>query len=220
MNKVLLLSAIITIFSLTTSAQIKKGAVLLGGQIGYLDYDSKFTNTQNKQKNGAALFNISAGMAFKENRTIGITATYYHTNDDNVNGGAVFNNTKYNSLNIDVFYRIYKKLAKDFYFFGEIGAGYTGNDEASTNLPNNTLVTKYVTSGVELHITPGVAYRVYKKLQVELAMLRIGQTSYSHQTRTSQPSDPNDYSQNGFYFNSNLSNNFLNNLALGFKLVL
>lgn len=220
MNKVLLLTAVAAIFNLTVSAQIKKGSILLGGQIGYYDYNGKFATTQNKQKNGAALFNISAGMAIRENKAVGIAATYYHINDDYATGGSLYNNTKYNRLNIDAFYRLYKKLAKDLYMFGEIGAGYVGIDETSASLPSNTIVTKYITSGGELYITPGVAYRIYKKLQVELVMPRIGETNYTHQKRTTQPSSPDDYTRNGFYFNSSLNGNFLGNLALGFKLVL
>jgi hypothetical protein len=220
MKQLLLLTAIITIFNSTLSAQIKKGSILLGGQIGFIDYNGKFSTTQNKQKNGAALFNISAGTAISENKVLGIAASYYHTNDDYANNGSVYSNTKYNRLNIDAFYRLYKKLAKDLYLFGEIGAGYIGSDETSANLPNNTIVTKYMTMGGELYVTPGVAYRIYKKLQVELVIPRIVETNYTNQKRTTQPTSPDDYTRNGFYFNSSLNGNFLGNLALGFKFVL
>jgi hypothetical protein len=220
MNKVLLLTAIIAIFNLTTSAQIKKGSILLGGQIFFDNQDANYTNTQNKQKNQVANFNISAGTALSENKVLGLSVTYSHYINDYVSSGLVNYNSNSDSYNFDVFYRVYKKLAKDFYFFGEMGAGYFGSNQTDINVPGNTNKTKYRTSGAELYLTPGIAYRIYKKLHVELVIPQIAGTSYSVQKRNSLPVNLDDYKQNHFRFNTNLNSSFLNNIGLGFKFVL
>jgi hypothetical protein len=220
MGKVLLLTVIIAIFNSPASAQIKKGSILLGGQISYNDANADYTNTQANRKSRVAIFNISAGTALSENKVLGITVTYWDYNNDYVNSGLVNHNVKFNSYNFDVFYRQYKKLVKDFYLFGEMGAGYIGSNETDTNVPGNNVKTRYTTTGAELYLTPGIAYRFYKKLQVELVMPQIAGASYSVRKTTSQPVSVDDNKQGAFIFSTNLNSSFLNNLGLGFKFVL
>ena len=177
MKKIFLLSTIIAIFNLTTSAQIKKGSLLLGGQVSYADVKSNYNTPQSDQKNKSAYFNVSVGTAFKENKVLGVSVSYGHFNSDYNYNGNSYTNIKSDRYNFDVFYRQYKKLAKDFYLFGELGGGYFGGNQTDTDIPSNNK-TKYTESGAELYLTPGIAYRIYKKLQVELVIPQIAGTSY------------------------------------------
>ena len=220
MKQTLFLFAITTCFNFIGSAQIKKGAILFGGQISYSDNNSKYPTTQANQKNQSAVFNITAGTAVSENKVFGIAATYSHFNNDDFNNGVLYDNVKVSGYHIDIFYRLYKKLAKDFYLFGEVGTGYFTNNQTQTNLPNNSSVTEYKTSGAELYITPGIAYRIYKKLQVELVTLRIGEAIYGVQKRKSQPVNADDYKENAFGFNTSFNGSPLSSMGIGFKLVL
>ena len=219
MNKVLMLSAIAAIFSLTTSAQIKKGSILLGGQIGFNDLKVDYNNAQPDQKNNNSLFSISVGTAIRENKVLGTSITYGHSDfDQNYNGNA-FVNSRSNYYGIDIFYRQYKKLAKDFYFFGELGAGYLGSDQTDTDIPGNNK-TKYTSSGGRVYLTPGAAYRIYKKLQVELLVPGIAGASYTVDKKTVAANNAFNSTQNRFGFNTSLNASFFYNLSLGFKFVL
>jgi hypothetical protein len=218
MKMIFLLSTVITIFNLTSSAQIKKGSVLIGGQISYADAKSHYNSTQPDQKNKSAVFNISAGKALKQNKVLGIAISYSHFNYDNNNGNIDYN-VNSDRYNFDVFYRQYKKLAKDFYIFGELGGGYFGGNQTDTDIPSNNK-TKYTESGVGLFLTPGISYRIYKKLHLELLLPQIAGVNYSVQKRSSLTNIQNNSKQNQFSFNTNLNASLLSNLGLGFRFVL
>lgn len=221
MKRTFLLSAAIIIFSFATRAQIKKGAILLGGQLSYNDAVSNYSNSQPGQKNKSAVFNIAAGKALKENKVLGIAISYTHFNSDYIynNNGNLYYNVNSNRYYLDVFYRQYKKLAKDFYLFGEIGAGYSGSKQTDTEIPANTK-TRLTESGGRMYLTPGIAYRIYKKLQVELLIPQIAGVNYAVQKRTSATSSANNSTQNQFGFNTSLNASWLSNVGLGFRFVL
>ncbi len=216
MKQILLLSALIFSFNLTTSSQIKKSSLLLGGQISYSDIKTEYKTAQPDQKNKYADFNISAGTALKENVVLGLSLGFGHTNLDYSYNGVSYINSKSDRYSFTVFYRQYKKLAKDFYFFGELGAGYIGSNQTDTDIPSN-IKTKYTRSGVQLYLTPGISYRIYKKLQVELLIPQIGGINYSVLNTKSPVIDSK---EDHFGFNTNLNSSFLSNLALGFRFVL
>lgn len=207
------------IISLSATAQIKKGAILLGGQISYADANANYSATQPDLKSRSANFNVSVGKAFKENKILGVSVSYGHFNSDYNYNGNTYTNIISNRYNFDFFYRQYMKLAKDFYFFGELGAGYVGGNETDTDIPGNSK-TKYTESGAELYLTPGIAYRIYKKLQVELLIPQIAGVNYIVQKRTLSANNPSDYRQDQLRINTNLNSSLLSNLGLGFRFVL
>lgn len=221
MKKICLLFGVIAIFSLTTTAQIKKGSILLGGQIGYNNAVSNYSSTQPDQKSNSAVFNIAAGKAFKEDKMLGAAISYSHFNADyNYNNiGNTYYNVNADRYNFDVFYRQYKKLAKDFYLFGEMGGGYFGGKQTDTDLPANAK-TRLTESGGRVYLTPGIAYRVYKKLQVELLIPQIAGINYAVQKRSSLSNSAGNSTQNQFGFNTSLNSSLLSNIGLGFRFVL
>lgn len=147
---------------------------------------------------------------------MGLYVGYGHAKSDNYYNGSYYANTKQDRYNLGVFFRNYKKLAKDFYFFGELGAGYNGSKQTDVNLPGNSQV-RYTQAGAELYLTPGISYRVFKKLQLELVIPQIAGLQYGVTKMTSQTSNSK---QDQFQFNTNLNSSLLSNLGLGFRFVL
>jgi hypothetical protein len=216
MKKTFLLSALISLFSLTLSAQIKKGSVLLGGQISAYHSKTHPSVIQSEQELNTVNFNISVGKAIKDNAVLGVYGTYAHAKSDNFYNGNSNYNSKLDIYKLGVFYRNYKKLAKDFYFFGELGTGYMGSKQIDNNVQGNNPI-RYTSTGAELYLTPGIAYRVFKKLQLELVIPQIAGMQYEVRKTTAQGSV---FKQDMFQFNTNLNSSLLNNLGLGFRFVL
>ncbi len=203
-----------------STAQIKKGAVLLGGQLGVYNFSSDYTsntppNTPQNQKSKGANFGIAIGTAIKDNVVVGINAGYGSSNNENTVGITSFTSTS-NQYNFGVFYRQYKSLGRNFYFLGEAGIGYTGGKQTETNTPVVNDVTRK-SSGVQLYVSPGIAYKVSKKLQLEILVPNIVSAGYTKNKTTSQI---NNSTQDNFSINTNLNGSPLNNFAVGFRFIL
>jgi hypothetical protein len=202
------------------TAQIKKGAILLGGQLGFNNSSGDYTsntppNTPQNQKSRGANFGIAIGSAIKDNVVVGINAGYGSYKNENTVGITSFTSTT-NQYNFGVFYRQYKSLGRNFYFLGEAGIGYNGSKQTDKNTPVVNDVTRK-SSGVQLYLSPGVAYQVSKKLQLEILVPNIVSAGYSKNKTTSQV---NNSTQDNFYINTNLNGPPLNNLAVGFRFIL
>ena len=202
MKQTLLLSTLISIFSLTSTAQIKKGSTLLGGQISFNRTDAGINTGQDLR---SAVFHIAAGKAYKENSVAGLYAEYAR-----FNAPGSFTADYYKA---GFFYRKFHKLAKDFYFFGEMGTGYMGSREKRFGINDVNIYQ----SGVELNVTPGLSYRVYKKLHLELS---IPQLAGIHYTVSKTRSVPDNFKQQAFGFNTNMTGTVLEAVGIGFRFVL
>src|ERR1700759_2551778 len=102
-----------------TQAQIKKKSTLLGGQIFYYTSNIDYSWNQSNQKEKDGAFNILIGRALKDNAVLGVAASYQPSTLNNFFNGSTFVNEKVNQYSFGVFYRQYKTLAKDFYFFAQ-----------------------------------------------------------------------------------------------------
>ena len=217
MKKTLLLTAFIAIFSLSASAQIKKGSIYLGGDISANSQKRDFGTSQPDFKNKYANFNISAGSFVKQNLVAGVYGGYGHGEFNNAYpGGSNFRDSKYDSYRFGLFARQYKKLAKDFYFFGELGTGYFGSNQTDVDMPVN-FTTKYKGDGAEFYLAAGASYRVYKKLYVELSIPRVVNLQYAVKKETSPGQT---IKENQLNLSTNLTSSIFNSLGLGFRFIL
>ena len=216
MKKNYLLLIATLLFTATISAQIKKGSISLGGQIVYYSSNADWNTAQPNQKNKNAVFGVTAGKAVKENLVAGIAVTYGSGRVNNFYNGISFINSKTDQYNFGIFYRRYVKLARDFYFFGEGGAAYISNAQTDTDTLGGNKI-KYSQAGGEISLAPGLSYRVFKKLHLEIIIPRIVNVQYAV---SKMRSSTQDFKQNQFLFNSSLNASPLNFLGIGFRVIL
>ena len=203
----------------TGHAQMKKGSVLLGGQLSYFSREYKHDDNQRAEISRNGTLGISAGKAFRENNFVGLEINYTIYRDISSYNGSDSVRTKGYILPIGVFIRSYKKLAGNFYIFGQTGGGVIiGNQTYSYKSPTGEVKTTQ--KGAYISLTPGVAYQVLKKMQVEITIPGIINTQYIITKRDSRDPQVQSSRYNQFSFSSNLNNTNLGWLGVGFKFVL
>ena len=218
MTKILLTLVIFMSFPFLASAQFDKGSILLGGQLAYSHYSTKYPQATTDASNYGS-FIVSAGKAITENQVFGINLTYNPTSIDNYNNyGLVALNYKNTGYGIGVFYRKYKSLGKEFFLFGEAGAGYTGSSATGKDSTDKKLLDGSTNSG-RIYLTPGIAYKISKKFFLELTIPDIFNAQYSNQ-KVSVPGTSYSNNTDQFSINTSLSSNPLNALGIGFRLIL
>ena len=198
------------------SAQIQKGSVFLGGDIQFANYKSSFSTAQPDEQSKNADFNIKVGKAFNDNSFWGVSLQYAPYSERN-NTMLAYPNTSAHTYSAGVFFRRYKNLAKDFYFFLEADAGFTYSKQTDRDDQQN-IQTTVRNSSVQIGLVPGLSYRVYKKLYLELLIPNIVSINYLH---GKQDGPVSNITQNTFGFRSNLSDTeSLNFVGVGFSFVL
>jgi hypothetical protein len=205
-TRILFSFAALFFISIAANAQITKGRYLLGGSFIY--NNSTINNTN------YIISNIQFGRVIKENTIVGIVGSVYE--DHNINYLS-----KIYSYSAGVFYRKYKPLGKNFYFFQEADVVYqharTYNYFSSGS---QSLLAK--SNGVTLSYIPGLSYSVRKRMQIELTMPNLASVSFTnYKTVDSQlPPGVGPQKGNAFSANINLNSNLLNNFGIGFKFLL
>lgn len=204
--------------ALTSGAQISKQSVLAGGQLFYYNEKTKDADLTKKSTSGA--YGISLGKAFKENSVVGFSFSYSPVKRTNYLNGYDTVALNYKQYDIGVFFREYKNLAKDFYFFGQVdGAFITANQTE-----NYKVAAAEVNSskrGGFISLTPGISYQVFKKMQLELTIPNILSMQYLVTKIDSQVPQVKTSEREEIMFYSNLNNNTsLSWLGVGFRFIL
>lgn len=222
MTKTLSCIALLICLSSVANAQFSKGDILLGGTLSWGSNKNTYSHSPGEFENSNGYFNISLGKAIRENAVAGLNLTYQpSTNSYNsVIGKVKLITTGYT---IGVFYRLYKNLGKEFYLFGEAGAAYSGSSSRTEDSLGNK-VSQGSSSGFQIYLYPGIAYKISKKFFLEVTIPQLFAASYSSSKTEPVPGVvvPDGYygsSKNlniGLYLNSN----FLSNLGIGFRLIL
>src|SRR6185312_3053069 len=175
MKTKILLSLVILFFAVVTvNAQITEGRYFLGGSIGFSTSNSK--NSQSADGQGNSLYtNIQLGKVIKDNTVAGVLLSYGYAN----NGLSNVISTKVTRYGAGGFYRKYKTIAKDFYFFGEAEAlyNYSKNRQGILQVGNHGTIT--TNNAGSLSFTPGLSYFIFRRIQMELLMQNIISISYT-----------------------------------------
>ncbi len=210
---------IMMVLSLSVSAQIKKGTVLLGGQLSYYDYDLVNGNSSEQSQDGGTL-SIQAGKAYNEDRVAGISITYSTTRRKLIssNSDSLINKDHYYSMG--AFLRQYKKLARDFYFFFQEDAAFiiSRRTTAPADVP---YAGKVKDIGGSLSVTPGISYQVFTRMQLELSLPNLVNMRYIY--REDRPDNPQSGGENSntFVLHTTFANNrFLDGVGVGFRFLL
>ena len=212
MCKILLTGVLLLSFSFVASAQFKKGDVLLGGLLSYNSSTSQYFPNQ-KVNNG--IFMISIGQAVKDNAVFGINLSYSPLSQKNDDPGS-FYDSKTNGYSAGVFYRVYKPLGKEFYFFGEGGANYIGSTSTAKDMSGAKISTA-TSNGGNIYIMPGLAYRISKKFFLELSIPNLLTVNYTSLKTTSNGSS---VTTDSFGAGVSLASNPLSSIGIGFRLLL
>ena len=171
MKGILLLAALLC-FSWSINAQIKKGTLIIVGQASYYQVDySPNTDYAKSSKNPSLV--ISVGKAYKDNNVWGISAGYLaNTFSNTIYIGGYEQSGDMNTYSASVFNRKYEKIITALYTFSDIGAGGSFSNYQSSK-----------TFSAFLYGTPGIAYRVRKKIFVELLLPNLVRLSYYNRKR-------------------------------------
>lgn len=216
MKKILSLSLLLITVNFMLIAQIKKDAVLLGGQLSYNNNSNNYLPNQNTQKSTGGNFNIIIGKAFKENTVAGFNVGYSYGKAENFYNGTSFYNSKSNQYNFGLFYRKYKKLGGDFYLFGEAGSNFFTSKQTSSDVSG---INKVITDGTGINVilSPGISYNLCKKFQLEIILPGIAGINYTSYKSTPQN---NNNKQQQFGISTSLNGSLLNSVGIGFRLIL
>ena len=211
--------------SFYANAQIKKGTVLLGGQIASGSFKRENSNsnsfpqpipTNRKEVSRSFTIGISAGKTIKENTVIGFI---FNTGNDKqtVNYSPTEFFTQKSSYNeTGLFLRKYKKLAKEFYIYGQGNAlvNFGKSSSSFTNPTNNSSSTQ---TGGTISFAPGIAYAFSKKLHLELSMQSLLTVQYFNSKINYTNPLISSSKTSGYNFNTSLSSGALSNISIGFR---
>jgi hypothetical protein len=180
-QRILLALIFVCAFMVSTRAQISKGSVWIGGTIGYNQNKNDYKDTARKDYKTSSL-NVSPaiGIAVKDNLVVGIRLTYGHDKSEN-NANVI--ESKGNTYGGGIFVRQYIPVISRLYLFGEASVAYSSSkgDATQEDYSSGTTVKVKTTSkgwGTGLNVTPGLAFSITKKFQVETSLNSLFNVGY------------------------------------------
>lgn len=168
----------------TEQAQIKKGTVFIGGNIGFSNQTAKSSDTLYLAITSGAMFNInpSFGLAIKDNLVFGINLGYgYQKNNYYSSSPAYYN--KLNQYSAGVFLRKYKALGSGFSIFGQASLSYSYSKNTYSPSDGVQLIKNY---GESLSFYPGIAYTFCHHWQLETSLTNLLHVNYNHSNQIYQ----------------------------------
>lgn len=215
MRKFTLLTIACIAIALASTAQINKGAVLLGGNISGSSNKQTVSNSDVAYKQTNLFLSPSVGFVTAQNQVWGVTinAGVNQSKANNQSG-----QTQLNNIGGSIYHRRYLTLGKGFYFFGQLDAGYNYGKQKYTS-PNATEIRTSRTDHVFVSAAPGITYAVFKNFHLEAGLNQLAYFSYSAQNETQISNGVSTSSKGrGLSFSTNFSNH--NPFSLGFRFVL
>jgi hypothetical protein len=198
--------------SFVASAQIKKGDIVLGGNIDYSNQamtsaQSGIPSTTNSTKSNAISINPSLGKAIRDNLVVGIDLAYSRdTYSYNTVGGPAENQVT-SGFMAGIFVRRYKPIGAGFSLFGqaELSGNYTHTNNAD---PSSTVIVDHTNGyGFSLQFYPGIAYALNRRWQLEMGLTDFFSLAYTHSKETQEYSNQPTVNSSGhiFAFTSSLT---------------
>jgi hypothetical protein len=204
------------IFTLTVNAQITKGSIFLGGDIGGSTQTTKRNGTKVGSQDGLTISPVF-GKAIKENLILGGDVGFNLYENNNNPNSTTFSGQKNNSYGAGIFLRKYKPIGKSsfsMFLQGRVGVNY--NSIEYSNPSSNFDKTKRYTVGVSVY--PGISYTVSKRLQLETGFNNLLGLNYFTEKREVGGGFPYTDKTNGISISSSLNN--LSSLYLGFRVLI
>ncbi|OYW20323.1 MAG: hypothetical protein B7Z54_01480 [Sphingobacteriales bacterium 12-47-4] len=212
-----LLAFAIIIFSISAKAQIKKGSRYVGAQVSYLSGNYAY-NTQ-EQRSRSATIGAYLGKFTRENQVVGFQFSYTTGKAETLDNGVVLSDNLNRIIEAGVFLRKYKKLAKDFYFYGQGDLAYRGGKQTN-QFTNPTSDNKVTQTGGYLSLSAGLSYQVFTHFYFEVGVPNILLLQYTHSNQEVNGVTPSNFKQNEFLFRSSLlSSSGLSTFGIGFRVI-
>ncbi len=206
--------AVLLLIPFSSMAQISKNTYLVGGQLYYYSEMLRIDSFDQHLQSGTIA--LSVGKTFKENSAVGIKVAYspaIGTNYLNWNDTA---DLHFNQLNAGIFFREYKKLATDLYFFGHVEGGYSTTIQKEEYYSDASV--RMSRKGGFIGLTPGISYRVFKKMQLELTLPNILGIQYiKTRVRSEHPNLQNWEREEWMAYSNLTTNTGLGFLGIGFN---
>ncbi|MCS3799761.1 outer membrane beta-barrel protein [Niastella sp. OAS944] len=191
--------------AVTSQAQINKGATWLGGQVGYSQTNSE-SETTSKTKQTGFNFSPAVGTAVKENLILGVFVNY-STNKTKISSTNTSITTKKEELvGGGLFIRNYIPVVNRLYLFGDARVFY--NSYKYTD-KSNSPETKIKGFDAGISATPGLAFAVTDKIQIETGLNNLFSTRYQKRTQTQGISEIENKTFNTGLFLDNSSQVFI-----------
>jgi hypothetical protein len=215
MIRIVCIALVTLIICQSSSAQIKKGATLLGGQLIVNTQRSSNSSIVNPYSSGWITIAPAFGKAIKEDLVLGgeLSFGYSGTKYD----GSSYQENRSNSYGAHIFLRRYRTLGKGFFLFGEARTGFDYGHTRYLNPQSPSTEYTQNTASADLSFYPGLAYTLTNKLQLEAGFTNLALIRYSH-GRTSGSSTVVGGSSDSFTLSSSLSSNA--GLSFGFRVLL
>ena len=173
MKKLILILLFAAGVSLNTSAQVQKGAMLIGGAVNFyhsnndedIVEDNQITGTHNSKTNSFSIV-PSFGILITNSLELGVGAGYsFYKNEYSTTGNTYLNlqEMKDRSFIIIPYLSKYFKIAEKFYITGtfNMGAGF-GKKHRVYNTSNQEKIKDYNDFILDFNITPGIRYFINK----------------------------------------------------------
>lgn len=218
MKKIYVLLLVTVVAVLSVQAQpFEKGDKLLGGSIGYIVQRSTYNTlpTPNNQNRDYKYYNFSIapsiGFFTKPNRLTGFSLLFGY-------GSSIPSNDykqKSYSYGASFFKQYWNALGKNFYFNiqGRAGADYSRNIYTS-----NTQKDEIRSATAAIAIEPGFAYRMKKRLVLDVYYTSFLSAAYTfNERRSNSNAYTRDYVVSAV---TGLQNFSLNNVVFGFRYLL
>lgn len=210
----LLFAALLT--AAAAQAQINKSATLLGGEFRYLNYEDDAAD--NNISSSSGLFHISAGKAIKEATVVGITLGFQPINYKDFRPGGDSIDRAENRFYAGVFYREYRPLAKNLYYYGQVNLeGFGGTyKEVHANADRNQTFTQ---KGGYMSLDAGIAYQLFRRVQFEVSIPALLSAQYLVRNSDHANNQGKEDKYRQFSAGSSLSNFQIVSLSGGFRFI-
>jgi hypothetical protein len=200
----------------TMQAQIKKGSIFLGGDLGGSTQTTKRNDVEINNQKGLTISPVF-GKAIKENLILGGDIGFNLYENNNGPNSSSFTTNKNNSYGAGVFIRKYKSIGKsNFSMFlqGRFGINYSNIDYNGPTI-NYEQIKRYT---VSVTAYPGISYTVSKRLQLETGFNNLIGLNYFTEKKQVNSQFPYTDKTNGISINSSLNN--ISSLYLGFRVLI
>jgi len=200
----------------TGRAQIKKGELLLGGNLGFQKQDNSPIEPNYSDVTFISVA-PSIGKAIRDNLVAGVSLSYGYSKmveADNYNPLYTLNLRNYG---LSFFVRRYKDLGHNFSFFveGALGGIYTRQKGSYEGAGFLYVDSKGYT--INASLAGGIAYSLTRRWMVETGFQSLAYASYGHSRSNGTSQGSQKY--NSFGLGTNL-NRALNNFTIGCRYIL